>query len=244
MAVRAKRVALWNVQKECEEKRINWIKGLAEDRTRAAGDLDWEAKMEHMKKTTIERQINRKLTAVTKGTHRQLDRIQIPTWDWYYSESSRELFHYDNGVWEAYPEQARNFQTADQPTKYCTHHTLKVIPEDACPITVDRSDSHISIAEILPRPASIWKDVTTISEIEKNLIFRNKRHLQQVDIEGGTSASSVMMKVRAEHGLSQFAEDIIAGKPFDTTDAPQRLSTGLKLSPVPLTRNAPPLLES
>ena len=29
-----------------------------------------------------------------------------------------------------------------------------------------------------------------------------------------------MQKVRSEHGLSQFNEDIISGKPVDTTDAP------------------------
>ena len=232
-AVHAKRVSLWKVQKECEEKRINWIKGLAEDRTRAAGDVDWEAKMEHMKKTTIERQINRKLTAVTKGTHRQLDRIQIPTGDWYFSESSREIFHYDSGVWEAYPEQAQRLQRADQPTRYCTHHTLKVIPDDACPIKVDVTPTHISILEMLPRPDTIWKDVTNISEIEQYLILRNKRHLQQVDIEGGTSASDVMMKVRAEHGLSQFNEDIIAGKPIDTTDAPPEVVDWFKAIALP-----------
>ena len=115
--VRSKRKELWNIQKECEEKRINWIQGLAEDRTRAAGDLDWQAKMEKMKQTTIERQINRKLTVITKGTHSQLDRIQIPTGTWYISESSKELYRYDQGVWEAHP------QRPESSSSYFTHRT-------------------------------------------------------------------------------------------------------------------------
>jgi hypothetical protein len=35
------------------------------------------------------------------GTHSQLDRIQIPTNEWYYSAKEAELYRYDNGVWEA-----------------------------------------------------------------------------------------------------------------------------------------------
>eukprot|EP00956_Cyclotella_meneghiniana_P033708 scaffold98469_cov63-Cyclotella_meneghiniana.AAC.5 len=120
-----KRKDLWVVQKECEDRRAQWLEMLAEDRARAAGDEDWEKKMKSMKRTVEERQTNRKLSAVTKGTHSQLDRIQIPTRSWYHSAKATELYHYDNGVWEAYP----NLKPYDN--RYFTHHTLKVIPPDA-----------------------------------------------------------------------------------------------------------------
>lgn len=95
-----------------------------------------------------------------------------------------------------------------------------MIPDDACPVEVEETPTSFVVTKVLPRPPTIWKDVTNTAEIEKYLILRNKRHLQQVDIEGGTSACPIMQKVRSEHGLSQFNEDIISGKPVDTTDAP------------------------
>ena len=77
--VTQRRRELWAVQKDCEQRRSKWLETLAEDRTRAAGDQDWERKMKAMKTKVEESQINRKLTAISKGSHSQLDRIQIPT---------------------------------------------------------------------------------------------------------------------------------------------------------------------
>jgi hypothetical protein len=111
---------LWAVQKECKERRAQWLQQLAEDRTRAAGDKDWEKKMNAMKKTVENRQINRKLSAVTNGTHSQLDRIQIPTNKWYYSAKEAELYRYDNSVWEAYPRHSHHHD------KYFTHHSISL----------------------------------------------------------------------------------------------------------------------
>ncbi len=88
--------------------------------------------------------MNRKLSAVIKGTHRQLDRIQIPTGDWYYSDKSNEIYHYDMGVWEAYPRKE------PRPHEYFRHHTLKVVPDDAVPISVIIHDECIVIDEFLP----------------------------------------------------------------------------------------------
>jgi hypothetical protein len=63
--------------------------------------------MNDMKRKVKESQVNNKLRAVLKGTHSQLDRIQIPTGDWYHSEKECEIFHYNHGVWEAYPRMPR-----------------------------------------------------------------------------------------------------------------------------------------
>jgi hypothetical protein len=38
------RKELWNAQKAAEDEREKWIEKLAQDRTRAAGDKDWERK--------------------------------------------------------------------------------------------------------------------------------------------------------------------------------------------------------
>jgi hypothetical protein len=178
---------------------------LAADRARAAGDTDWEKKMNAMRKTVEERQINRKLTTITKGSHSQLDRIQIPTDSWYYSEKESEIYHYDKGVWEAYP------RLNDHPDLFFTHHTLKVVPHDATPIEVTITDEHIEITSHLATDHPMWQDVTSTDEIKRLLLARNKRHLQQADIEGGTSSTPIMKKVRSNHGLSEFNDQILDG---------------------------------
>ena len=71
-----------------------------------------------------ERSTNRKLTAITKGNKDgALDRIKIATYDWFYSAQTEELYHYEEGNFEAYPQKEGN--------KFYTHHFLKVLPEDA-----------------------------------------------------------------------------------------------------------------
>ena len=76
-----------------QEERTEWLKELAKDRAQAEIDPDWESKMKRMVATAEDRAINRKLTAVTKGVHHQLDRTEIPEHDWYLSPSNNELYH-------------------------------------------------------------------------------------------------------------------------------------------------------
>eukprot|EP01082_Thalassiosira_pseudonana_P012463 g11074.t1 g11074 contig5:6529-7404(+) len=114
---------LWEVQKECEERRISWLEGLAQDRARAMVENDWERVMKDMIRKTEERRVNRKLTTVIKGGHTGMNRVQVPLNEWYVSEHSHELYHYNHGCFEAYP--------LDTDGLYFPHHTLKVLPDDA-----------------------------------------------------------------------------------------------------------------
>ena len=178
--------------------------------------------MKAMKTKVEESQINRKLTAISKGSHSQLDRIQIPTGQWYYSEKGCEIFHYDKGVWEAYPCKDKELHM------YYTHHTLKVIQDDAIPIEVSRLPDAIHIDSFNSTPSTIWNDVTSSEQIEGALLFRNKRHLQQADIEGGVSSSNIMRKIRSEHGLSTFNERIIRASQSKQWTQPMKSWTGSK----------------
>ena len=92
--------------------------------------------------------------------------------------------------------------------KYFTHHTLKVVPPDAVPIEVLQTDDFIEIASFIQSETPMWLDVTNSDEIKKLLLARNKRHLQQADIEGGTSSTPIMKQVRSDHGLSEFNNHI------------------------------------
>ena len=56
-----------------------------------------------------ERSINRKLTAITKGiSNGALDRIEVATHDRFYSGQMHELYHYEAGNSEAYPQKGDN----------------------------------------------------------------------------------------------------------------------------------------
>eukprot|EP01082_Thalassiosira_pseudonana_P005722 g5250.t1 g5250 contig2:87008-89119(+) len=196
---------LWEVQKECEERRISWLEGLAQDRARAMVENDWERVMRDMIRTTEERRVNRKLTTVIKGGHTGMNRVQVPLNEWYVSEHSHELYHYNHGCFEAYP--------LDTDGLYFPHHTLKVLPGDASPVEVkmDHNDRYY-ITRRIPKPPNGWRDITAPVEVEQQLLWRNKRHLQQTTKEQGISTTKPMQSLRRNHGLSNMTHDLLAGR--------------------------------
>jgi hypothetical protein len=66
-----------------------------------------------------------------------------------------------------------------------THHTLKVLPPDEILVMVQLDNKHQQITGVLLKPTHTWKDIMTPNEMEKLLLEKNKRHLQQTIIEGG-----------------------------------------------------------
>ena len=58
--------------------------------------------MNDMARLAKERGVNRKLTNATKGTRQSLDQIEVPKYEWFYSQMTKELYHFDSGVFEAY----------------------------------------------------------------------------------------------------------------------------------------------
>ena len=265
--VRKKHKGLWDAQKGCEQDRIEWLKGEAMERAKAAGDPDWEARLREMILVAESRAINRKLTTIIKGNTRALDRIEIPTHDWFHSNKEKEIYHYDCGNFEAHP--------AISDTTFFRHHTLKVIPPDATQILVAHKDTCIEMTfktewyysfshdgiyhwngdviesfrcnkegifsvrrsrdggipndavvavveriehgkyrliETIPIEAHMWKDVTTHSTVETLILERNKRHLQQTDMEGGVNRGPIMTDLRKEHGLSGATDSLLRGE--------------------------------
>ena len=174
---------LWDCQKTGESLRHEWLQGIAKDRARAADDPDWEPKLRTMIRTAKENSINRKLSIITKGPRGVLDRIQIPAHDWFHSQRNDQLYHYINGVFEAYP--------ADGKGDFYPHHTLKVLPFDAVAVVIGQHvvSRHYFIADHLPIAPLMWNDVTSQEEIETLLLERNKRHLQQTAREEGVRQS-------------------------------------------------------
>jgi hypothetical protein len=102
---------------------------------------------------------------LVKGHKGSLDRIQIPTALLYYLATKLEVYHYDNGVFEVYPE-------SDHST-FFPHHTIKVLAPEA--VRVDVSKGHILnqwvITDVSNEPLQ-WVDVIQQSDKEKYLLQR------------------------------------------------------------------------
>lgn len=142
---------LWAVQKNATDERIEWLETNAQDIAKAAGEVDWEKKMKSMAAMAKMRAVNRKMTTAIKGPRRGLDHIEIPKYEWFYSNVTKEIYRYTKGVFEAYA--AYSPQPGLQPTnptKFYSHHHLKVIPEDAVRAEISRDGDYYHLGTIHP----------------------------------------------------------------------------------------------
>ena len=212
------REQLWETQKSCEDLRYEWLAQLARDRSRASGDPDWEKRLNKMKRTVRENATNRKLSIILKGRRGTLDRIQVPTGQWYYSFSKQEIYHYDRGTFEAYP--------AHSPTLFHRHHTIKVPAPDAHPARVqpDESDSFWHLVSFEEDRGIEWIDVTSQRDIEQELLTRNERHLRQTELEGGISTHSPLTEMRDNHGYNKYTHSILTSGNIPGLDIPSDMA--------------------
>ena len=79
-----------------------------------------------------EKQMYRKLSYITKGSHSCLGYTEVPISEWYYSPKSDKLFHHSNGFFESHAANSESHLHFHQ------HHTLKVIPGTAFEANVIR----------------------------------------------------------------------------------------------------------
>ncbi len=210
--LRIARTELWEVQKHATEKRLQWLERNAQDVARAAGEIDWKKKMTSMVTLTKERSVNRKMTAAIKGAHRGLDWIEIPKYTWIYSKKTKELYKYDQGVFEAYAAKrvARSLCPTN-PTTFYKHHHLKVPLPDACPADVTEHDDYFEITNVHPH-TDIWQEVTNPKEIERIILQRNRRHLQQASVERGRIHDPFMQSLIDNDGINDIVDAIKSGK--------------------------------
>ncbi len=164
---------------------------------------DWEKRLCHMIWRTRERALNRKLTTITKGHRGVLDRIQIPTYMWFLSTAPHELFHYDNGVFEAFSHSHSKF--------FHAHHTVKMPPANMELAVVTPLPQGWHLTSLSPIPDDLWRDITSQAEIESTLIAQNQRHLKQVQRQGGQSMTTPITTLRADHGFNNFSAAILEG---------------------------------
>jgi len=90
------------------------------------------------------------MTSALKGSRESLNRIEVSKFDWYYSADKAELYHYDKGVYKlyaAYLPQVGIKPTS--PTKFFTHHNLKVLLEEAVYAEVWIDNDYIYLVKVL-----------------------------------------------------------------------------------------------
>ena len=204
--MRQSRTNLWEAQKNCESLRVEYLETEARANAVAAGDNDWERRVKAMTRKMKQSAMNRKLTAITKGRRGALNMIQVPTHDWFYSETSRELYRYHKGVFEAYPAATESL--------FFTHHTRKVLPSGVQAVEVihDLTGKYWMIATFLPIPKPLWRDVTSAAEIEHELLQRNKMHLEQTSREEGISTKEALTALRENHGFNRLSQKVLNGE--------------------------------
>jgi len=202
---------LWTAQKQANANRVEWLEKNAQDIARAAGELDWRKKMKDMQRNAVERAVNRKLSMAIKGSHRGLDWIEVPRYDWYYSHSTKEVYHFDNGVFEAHaPYTPQIGLQPPSPTIFYSHHHLKVLPNDAVRAEVHPDGDYLALS-LVYLPSPLWREVNDPKEIESTIIGRNKRHLQQASIEPGRAHDPIMQQLADKNGINSMVDSIKDG---------------------------------
>ncbi|KAL7523119.1 hypothetical protein ACHAWF_000380, partial [Thalassiosira exigua] len=137
-----------------------------------------------------------------KGAHVGLDCIEVPTGEWYYSSTKDELYHYDNGVFEAH---VRDRSTREH---FFMHHVLEVIPDDSREVNITEDPERYRI-EGCPGADISWRKVTDKEEMEKHLMQRNKCHLQQMAYEESPPSRSYFDDILSEYGTSDVADNLL-----------------------------------
>ena len=136
-----------------------------------------------------------------------MDKVEVPTHEWFLSPAQSEIYQYELGNFKAFP-------AAESLWSFHPHHTLKVLPKDVVLVRVgySREYDRYLVLEVLPRPQSSWKTITKASDVEELLITRNKRHLQQICVEGGSSAEPPMSDFLGDKGLGRHSRKLLNGE--------------------------------
>ena len=227
------RQELWNIQKASSQHRINWLEQQAID-AEDKGDSEWSSEMKAMIRTTQEAATNNKLRAITKGHQRGLDRIEVPIDEWIYSAKLKEVYHYRAGVFEAHAMMSTTYDSPVPEKRFYAHHSLKVPDPESVPIVPNiQADGVIAIERVLADMPFQWRQVTEQAEIEKIILERNKRHLQQVSREKGPSTQLPVRQViemDGEEAMSSIHKGAYTFRDPDTNEPveiPQTLATWL-----------------
>ena len=61
-------------------------------------------------------------------------------------------------------------------------------------------------------PCNLWREITNPIELERTIIQRNKRHLQQAPIEEGRVHDPIMQQLIENHGSNDLVDSLLKGE--------------------------------
>jgi hypothetical protein len=115
---------------------------------------------------------HRKVTVILKGPHQSVQSTNVPVNKWFHSQKNKELYRFNEGVFEAH--------TTKEGNEYWNCYTQKVPHDDHKDVTVAETAGGqymvVSVNQCQPE----WKKLTEPTVVNATLSQRNKCHLQQM----------------------------------------------------------------
>ena len=212
------------VQKEDSEERAKWLEELAMEATLDKPDKDREQVLKEMIAAARQKSTQRKLTAIMKPPHNPLDYIEIPGDSWYYSAVTNELYAFGEGLFKAHPRRD------DIGYQFHRQGIFKVPPNDSVAVAVEESQHGL---QIINEPGQwtqpVWSQVTRAEEVEEWLCRRNKRHHQQVHIDGNPITTEPYAAIFGEHGTTPTVQQLLESTfDIDSLDFPPYVKEWLR----------------
>ena len=209
-------------QKADSDKRAQWLEKLALEATIDDPLKDWKQILEQMITAAKQKGMQRKLTSIFRPERSSLSDIEVPNDTWYYDPKSNELFEFDKGLFRAHSK-----QTA--PNTFHKVSTLKVLPPDACVVTVEITDDAIINLDPDSTTPPTWTTVDKTDEVEGWLRQRNKKHHQQVHEDGSFPTTSEFFDIVGEHGTTRVVDTPLDGTfDIDSVDFPDYVKDWLR----------------
>lgn len=163
---------------------------------------------------------NKRLSAIFRPEWNALDFIEIPTGTWYLTEDRTELYEHDNGVFIAHP--------MIEESVFHTWGTKKVISDSAIEVEVECAEDCIYVTtepcSFECRPTVSYQVIDDPEKMNKKLIIRNKRHLNQMNIDRRIPTRPDFKPILQNQGTSDVADEILNG-----TYDPSSLGLGVEM---------------
>eukprot|EP01082_Thalassiosira_pseudonana_P014896 g13554.t1 g13554 contig8:946492-947667(+) len=212
---------LRQVQRDDVAERLQWLESLAQEAAVDRPGEDWKLILRRLVTATKSKALHRKLTAILTPERTNLDHVDVPLEQWYYSPSQDEVYEFDNGIFRAHTRIAEDL--------FATHAVSKILPADATVVETAVGNEGVRMLTPSLSSAPRWKKITKASEMEDWLLRRNKRHLQQMYLEESPPTHQSFTTITGHHGTSETVDAILEGDyNIDGTDLPLQMKQWLK----------------
>lgn len=208
------------IEREDGVRRAKWLEQLASAKVEETGG-DPEKSYANMIKAALSKGMFKRFKSILQAEWSSLDYIEVPNEKWYLDKDKNELYEFDNGIFVAHSQFEDDL--------YEEYGSIKVLPKKAVVVDVDISEDIIHVKNPESITEQTWTKVSNPEEMESWLMRRNKRHLQQMYIEGSPPTTKEFESILEEHGTSEIADQILDGTfDYDSIDMGEEMKLFLK----------------